>query len=123
MQQIINTGKCRVLLVPVPEDATSIEIEDNLLLYRSSFLTFDKISRFTPIEPGSWQILALAKDVTEEQMEYITKRKQVYSGLSVFAYWDWINLTWSCLTVKESFASLCTAYNIQPNDLILIEKA
>lgn len=117
MQQIINTGRCRVLCIALPllqEDGFEIRGRTG----RNSLLSFFGQADAIELPPGSWQILAMAKDVTEEMA------KQVCQGWGDESYTNYLNQieVGSCYSAKLSFSSLCTSHNIQHNDLILIEK-
>lgn len=58
--------------IPVPEDAREFAIiEGNLLSFKAHFGPIPDVGRIRNLPPGSYQIVALSDEITEEQCKEI----------------------------------------------------
>lgn len=125
--KIIETGKCKLLAVMVPEGATK-----HLYIPKINTVAFfnedskgrvvTESVKFTFLSEGNWQLLGLSTELTEEQWRDVVEETTFGNNIiPIFRNYNrplpqW---TFACATAKESGLSLLEAnqiYSVNPYD-------
>jgi hypothetical protein len=113
------------LLVDVPVDSHSHEVYENnvvggwCIMYLRGVPDYDCCYTGN-LPPGSWQILCLASEATEEQAAMVVERRTDLKDHPYKGY-EPAKLT-VCWNAKQSLQSLLSSHSLDPKQVLIIEK-
>lgn len=121
--QPIETTKCKMLAVVLPEKPSSIEIIGNVLHSISQFKESAFHTRNTlhsvSLPSGDWQLLGRPSEVKAENWKKIIPN---VSMIHIPHYPDYMDDEAPCYTeIEESAESLLTKHNIPENSFLIVE--